>query len=339
MPFTAHRPQEGTPAARRRQGHALLHRRRPQDHRRRRRHVVLHAGHGRSQIAEAIASRPPRWITRRRSSSAFRRPSNSPAASPIWAGRPRPRVLLQFRLRRPAEHRAEDRAGLSPDPRQGTRTRLIGRERVIMASASAVPRWAASSITARCSARCCRRRSSSPHLRPRQAGLHQGRAGIWRAFRRRAGAAGQSARRLHHRRRHRRADGRIDRRAAGAEGLSQAAARDHPEARHPPDLRRGHHRLWPARLRLRAERYGVLPDMLTFAKASPMAQPDGRRAGARHHPRRLHERPGAHGGLTHGYPIRRIRSPAPRRWRRSTSTATKSCSSAPGCSSRNSPTP
>ena len=59
------------------------------------------------------------------------------------------------------------------------------------------------------------------------------------------------ARRHHHRGRDRRADGGLDRGAAGAEGLSAAAARDLRQVRHPADLRRGHHRLRAARPCLR----------------------------------------------------------------------------------------
>ena len=86
---------------------------------------------------------------------------------------------------------------------------------------------------------------------------------------------GQSAWRQYDCGRDRRADGRIDRRAAGAAGLSQATARDHREARNPADLRRGHHRLRAAGFAFAAERYGVLPKMMTFAKgitngAAPM---------------------------------------------------------------------
>ena len=69
-----------------------------------------------------------------------------------------------------------------------------------------------------------------------------------------------------------------------AQRAISAAARDHPEARHPPDLRRVHHRPGRLGLAVAAERYGVTPDMLTFAKGITMARPDGRRAGARHHP-------------------------------------------------------
>ena len=57
--------------------------------------------------------------------------------------------------------------------------------------------------------------------------------------------------RLDDRRRHRRAGGGLDRRARAAEGLSQAPARDLRQARHPADLRRGHHRLRSPRHALR----------------------------------------------------------------------------------------
>ena len=69
------------------------------------------------------------------------------------------------------------------------------------------------------------------------------------ASRRRARRARRPARRLDHRRRHRRADGGLDRRAGGAEGLSEAPARNLRQIWHPADLRRGHHRLRPSRLR------------------------------------------------------------------------------------------
>ena len=87
-----------------------------------------------------------------------------------------------------------------------------------------------------------------------------------------------------------------------------------------------------------AERYGVPPDMLTFAKgitngAAPMGGVlvrdtihDAFMSGPEHAVE-----------LTHGYTYSAHPSPAPRRWPRSTSTATKSCSSAPAGWSRNSP--
>jgi adenosylmethionine-8-amino-7-oxononanoate aminotransferase len=89
-----------------------------------------------------------------------------------------------------------------------------------------------------------------------------------------------------------------------------------------------------------AERYGVTPDMLTFAKgitngAAPMGGVlvrdtihDAFMSGPEH----VANWPMA-------TPTRPIRWPARRASPRSTSTATKSCSSAPTSSSRNSPTP
>ncbi len=72
-----------------------------------------------------------------------------------------------------------------------------------------------------------RRRSPADHLRPVQAGLHQGRAGVGRDTCRRTDAPDQPARRLDHRRRHRRAGGRLDGLPAAAQGLPREAARDH----------------------------------------------------------------------------------------------------------------
>ena len=123
-------------------------------------------------------------------------------------------------------------------------------------------------------------------------------------------------------------------------GYLQAAARDHPEARHPADLRRGDHRLRPARLRLRrrALRRHAGHDHLRQGRHQRRGA-DGRRAGARHHPRRLHDRAGLRrANCSTATPIRRIRWPAPPASPRSTSIATKSCSSAPRSSSRNGPT-
>ena len=89
----------------------------------------INAGHGREPIAEAIAAQaaeldfaPPFQFGH---PQAFELASRIAAAG---ARRPRPRVLLQFGLggRR---HRAEDRAGLSPIRGEGSRTRFIGRER------------------------------------------------------------------------------------------------------------------------------------------------------------------------------------------------------------------
>ena len=67
-----------------------------------------------------------------------------------------------------------------------------------------------------------RRRSPAAHLQSRAAGLHQGRARMGRASRRRSRSPRRAARCLDHRGRDRRADVRLDRRAAAAEGLSRS---------------------------------------------------------------------------------------------------------------------
>ena len=113
------RLQEGAAASRRRQGHALPHRRRPQDHRRRVGHVVhqcrswphpdfggnRQAGRG----AGLCAPVPVRHSTGFRTCKPHRRSRTRRARS---------RVLLQFRIGGRG-YRAQDRAGLSPDQRSG----------------------------------------------------------------------------------------------------------------------------------------------------------------------------------------------------------------------------
>ena len=142
------------------------------------------------------------------------------------------------------------------------------------------------------------RRPSAAHLQPRAAGVLQGRAGMGRASRRRAGAHRRAARRHHHRRRDRRADGGLDRGAAVAQGLSAAAARDLRQVRHPADLRRGHHRLRPARPRLRRRALRRRPRHDHVRQGRHLRQrADGRRDRAQGHPRRLHARAGARRGV------------------------------------------
>jgi beta-alanine--pyruvate transaminase len=122
------------------------------------------------------------------------------------AGRPRPRLLHQlgFRGRR---HRAEDRAGLSPRRGQGTRTRLIGRERgyhgvgfggISVGGMVNNRKWFGPLLPGRGPS------AAHPDLAertpsPRAAGA---RRRIWPT---RWSASSQPARRLQHRRRHRRA--------------------------------------------------------------------------------------------------------------------------------------
>ena len=81
-----------------------------------------------------------------------------------------------------------------------------------------------------------------------------------------------------------------------AQGLSAAAARDLRQVRHPADLRRGHHRLRPARPRLRgrALRRRAGHDHLRQGRHLGHGA-DGRRDRAQGHLRRLHARPGARG--------------------------------------------
>ena len=141
--------------------------------------------------------------------------------------------------------------------------------------------------------RARRRRPPAAHLQPRRAGLFARRARMGRAPRRGAGADRRAARRLDHRGGDRRADGRLDRRAAAAQGLPPAPAPDLRPARHPADLRRGHHRLRPPRLPLRgrALRRRARHDHLRQGREL-RRRADGRRDRAQGHPRRLHEGPG-----------------------------------------------
>ena len=90
-----------------------------------------------------------------------------------------------------------------------------------------------------------------------------------------------------------------------------------------------------------AERYGVVPDMITFAKGvTSGTRADGRRDRAQGHPRRLHARARSMSwSSSTATPIRRIRSPARPASRRSISIATRTCSRAPRRSSRSGTTP
>ena len=150
------RLQGAAAADRPRQGHALLHAGGPRGARRRRR-----ACGAPMPATTAIRScrrsrrRPPSSTSRRPSSSAIR--SAFELASRIAAlapGRSRPRVLLQFRLGG-GRHRAEDRARLLERARARRSARASSAaSAAITASASAAFRSAASSTTARRSARC-----------------------------------------------------------------------------------------------------------------------------------------------------------------------------------------
>ncbi len=102
-------------------------------------------------------------------------------------------------------------------------------------------------------------------------------------------------------------------RAAAAEGLSAAAARALHQARHPADLRRGHHRLRPPRhaVRRRLFRRDAGPD---DDRQGHHQRHRALRRGVRQpqDPRRADDRPGQRrSSCSTATPIRRIRSPAP----------------------------
>ena len=119
MPFTANRAFKKAPRLiARREGHALLHRRRPRRARRHRRPVVLQcrpqprpdrrgdpAPGGGARLRAGIPDRPSARVRTREPRRGAR------------ARRSRPRVLLQFRLRG-GRHRLEDRARLSQRARR-----------------------------------------------------------------------------------------------------------------------------------------------------------------------------------------------------------------------------
>ena len=150
-------------------------------------------------------------------------------------------------------HRAQDRARLPPRARRGhppgadrPRARLPrrGLRRHLRGRHDRQPQDLQRPAPAR-------GRSPAAHPRPGAQRVLARSARVGRAPRRRPGAAGRAARCLQHRGGHRRAGGRLHRRAAAAQGLSAAPAPDLRQARHPADLRRGHHRLRPHRQRLR----------------------------------------------------------------------------------------
>ncbi len=136
-----------------------------------------------------------------------------------------------------------------------------------------------------------RRRSHAAHAPAGQERLHAGASPSMARSWRRARADRDAARCLDHRGGDRRAGGGLDRRAGPAEGLSEEAARDLRQARHPADLRRGHHRLRPprhavcGRLFRRAARHHD-----DRQGRHQRRDPDGRGVREEGDPRRLHER-------------------------------------------------
>ena len=250
-----------------------------------------------------------------------------------------PRVLLQFRIGS-GRHRAQDRAGLSACARQGTRTRLIGRERGyhgvgfggISVGGIVANRKFFGTLLAGVD------HLPATYNRERQAFTKGERTGAatWPT----TSNASSRARRLHHRSRHRRADAGLDRRAAAAQRLLAKAARDLRPPRHFADLRRSHHRLRPARLCVcrralwrRAGHDHLRPGITSGAMAiGGVVARDGLYQAFMRGPEHVVE-------LFHGYTYRRIRWPAPPASPRSIFIAMKNCSSAPSGWSRNGPTP
>ena len=126
-----------------------------------------------------------------------------------------------------------------------------------------------------------------------------------------------------------------------AEGLPAAAARDLRQARHPADLRRGHHRLRPARPCVCRRALRRQPRHDHVRQGHHLGhRAHGRRDRAQGDLRRLHARTRCTWpSCSTAIPIRRIRSRARPGSRRSNSTAKKACSSAHTSSNRSGPTP
>ena len=141
-----------------------------------------------------------------------------------------------------------------------------------------------------------RRRSPAPHARPQEERVLARPAGARRRARRRPRADRHAARRIDDRRGDRRAGRRLHRRPASAQGLPRAAARDLRQARHPADLRRGHHRLRPPRIAVRGDplQGHARPDDGRQGDHQ-RRRADGRGVRQGRDPRRLHERSRAHG--------------------------------------------
>ena len=291
------------------------------------------AGHGRKEIADAVHRAAARARFRRavpaRASEELRARL---ARRRAHARRPEPHLLRQLGLRG-GRHRDEGRARLPPGARAGRAARCSSRASArITASISAASRCRASSTTGASSAPASPGVAHMRHTHLKENLLHAGRRRARRRPRRRPAAVRQPLRRREHRRLLRRADRRIDRLPRAAEGLSAAAARDLRHARHPARVRRGDHRLRPHRPAVRrAELRRDARHHDDGQGASPTAR--SRWAPSRFqraHPRHDHGRGAGRRDrvLPRLYVLGPSRPRAPRGSRRSTSTATKACSSA-----------
>jgi beta-alanine--pyruvate transaminase len=156
---------------------------------------------------------------------------------PPGARRSRPCVLRQFRVGI-VDTALKIALAYHKIRGQGGRTRLIGRERGYHGTGFGGISVGGIVNNRRIFGGLLTGVDHLPHTYNRaRTGLHQGRAGLGPASGRRTGKHRHAARRRYHCCRHRRADGRVHRRAAPAQGLSQAPARDHLQAWHPADLR------------------------------------------------------------------------------------------------------
>ena len=149
------------------------------------------AGHNRDPIVRGDpAPGGGARLSRRRSSSRIRRRSSWRAASPTWRRRGLDHVFFCNSGSEAADTALKIALAYHNVSGQGARTRLIGRERGyhgVGFGGIVGRRHRQQPQVFRHPAR--RRRSPAAHLQPRAAGLHQGRARMGRASRRRAGAA------------------------------------------------------------------------------------------------------------------------------------------------------
>ena len=171
------------------------------------------------------------------------------------------------------------------------------------------------------------RGSSAAHARYRAQRVLARPAAVGRAPGQRTGAPDRVARCLDHRGGHRRADLRIRRRDAAADRLFEAPARNLRQARHSADIRRGDHRLRPRRQALRRPGLRRDPGPDDHGQGTDQRRrAHGRGVLASQDLRCLHAGTGERrSSCFTAIRTRRIRSPAPPRWRPSTSMRRKAC--------------